>query len=383
MSKILVFTGHTSLKIGSLEDFAARMSTAVNADATSTMLLVENDYRQAPDSVRSYFKKSGTRVYRGVIRTNFTGAVRDILRVIRHYKPDVVHVNFQPVSYVAAVVAKLSGVKHVFWTKHSRVMVKRYSRTWWFHKIASLCTSKIFCVSNAVDKELGELGIGNGKRSVLPIGINLERFSAAKITESERARVRDELGIGDDFVITIVAQIRPVKKLDTFLSIMNILVNEDGIRNIKAFIVGGTYDSEESRRLEEEYLDFVKSLSLEKSIRFLGVRDDVQVLYAVSHLSGLTSESEGLPLALVEAAAMGLPLFGTDAGGIPEVVVDGQNGVVAPIDDAQKLAARIKELIHDDTIRANYARNSRQLVSVLYDMNQQVDKYVQFYRGTS
>jgi len=383
MPKIVVFTGHTSSKIGSLEDYAAKMAVAVNDDATSTMLLVENDYRQVPDSVRSYFEKSGTRVYRGSVRTDFMGAVKDIRSVIRHYKPDVVHVNFQPVSYIAVIVARLSGIKHVFWTKHSRVMVKRFSRTWWYHKIAAMFVTRIFCVSHAVDKELGKLGIGNGKRSVLPLGIDLARFSPAEVTEEDRARVCKELGIDSDFVITVVAQIRPVKKLDTFLSIMNILVNDEGIRNVKAFIVGGTFDTDESRRLEEEYRDFVKSLELENSVHFLGVRDDVQTLYSVSHLSGLTSESEGLPLALVEAGAMGLPLFGTDAGGIPEVVVDGQNGVIAPIDDAPKLAMRIKELIHDDTLRTNYAQNSRQLVNVLYDMNQQVEKYVQFYRATT
>ena len=89
MPKIVIFTGHTSSKIGSLEDFATKMAAAVNSDEKSTMLLVENDYDRVPESVRSHFKNSDTRVYGKSIRTSFFGGLKDVTGVIRHYRPAV------------------------------------------------------------------------------------------------------------------------------------------------------------------------------------------------------------------------------------------------------------------------------------------------------
>lgn len=383
MPSILVFTGHRSLKIGGMEDYVAKLSAAATKDGSSEILFVENDYPSVPATIKSLYAEQGVQHHAEALGPGLVGRVRDINRIIRQHRPDIVHVHFQPISYIAVILAKLAGVGRVYWTKHSLLHIHRLSSTWFYHRIAMAFTDRIFSVSHAVDDELARLGLGEGKRTVLPLGVNLDRFSAANVSDDTRRRVRGELGIGDaDFVITVVAQIRPVKRLDVFLRTVDILVNKEGLRHVKAFLVGGVYETDESARLDAEYRDFVRSAGLEENVTFLGVRDDVQALYSISHLSGLTSMSEGLGLALVEAAAMGLPLFGTNAGGIPEVVVDGENGVIVEPGDARRLAAKIKNLILDDALRQRYAEASRRITDTLYNMDAQVEKHARIYGGT-
>lgn len=376
MPRVVYFTGHTSNKIGGLEDQIVKLNAAADKD----ILFVENDYDTVPETVKSFFRDNEVDVGTLPTSRNPLRVAINIYRILKRSKPKVVHVNFQPVSYIAAVVAGLTGIGHRYWTKHTMLNIKRFSRTWWYHAIAMVFVDHVFCVSEAGEAELAQLGLGNGKRSVLQIGVDLNRFRPGRLTEDERDRIRDELGIRDgDFVVTVVAQIRPVKRLDTFLDAVDILVNDKKLVQVKAFVVGGTFDDDACWRLEDEYRRRVETAGLSRNVFFLGVRDDVEDIYSVSHLAGLTSAKEGLPLALIEAAASGLPLFGTNICGNPEVVREAQNGVLFEVGDAARLASEIARLIENRSLREQLAVGSRHLVEERFDMDRQVERLAQFY----
>ena len=148
---------------------------------------------------------------------------------------------------------------------------------------------------------------------------------------------------------------------------------------IRALIAGGTSSDERSQHLEGELAAFVAANGLSQHVRFLGVRNDVHLIYSISDMAGLTSASEGLPLSLVEAAAMGLPLFGSDVGGIPEVVIDGENGCLFDVYDSKALAAMIVHMIDSQSTLEHFAKNSRKLAEEQYDMAANVGKLVGMY----
>ncbi|MEE9270659.1 MAG: glycosyltransferase family 4 protein [Candidatus Krumholzibacteria bacterium] len=380
MPKILMFTGHTSLKIGGLEEFFARLGS----ESADDLVLVENDYERIPDSVRTFFDERNLHVHRGSVGKTLLRAARDIAALLREHKPDIVHVNFQPVSYVAIVLARLLGARRIYWTKHSLLTTKRFSRTWWYHWFCMHFVDKVVCISASIDRELEDLRLARGKRMVLPLGINLVRFDRRRISGERMRRIRSELAIEeDDFVVTVVAQVRPVKRLDTFLEAVRILVRDSDIKKLRALIVGGTCDNEESAVLARRYAEFVEEKNLAAHVSFLGVRDDIATIYAVSDLAGLTSESEGLGLSLVEAAAMGMPLFGSRVGGIPEIVVDGQNGHTFEVADPAGLAEIIGRLINSKATREELGARSRRIAEERYDVAANTRTLAQLYGEAS
>jgi glycosyltransferase involved in cell wall biosynthesis len=371
-----MFTGHTSLKIGGLEEFFARLGSEQPDD----VLLVENDYDRIPDSVKTFFHERNLPVHRGGVRQTLLRAARDIAALLRAHEPDVVHVNFQPVSYVAIPLARLLGARRIYWTKHSLLTTTRFSRTWWYHWFCMHLVDKVICISASIDRELEHLRLARGKRVVLPLGINLRRFNQESIPEERIRSLRGELDLGpDDFVVTVVAQTRAVKRLDTFLEAVRILVHEFGARRLRALIVGGTLDDDASAALARSYKEFVEHKQLSQHVTFLGVRDDIATIYAASDVAGLTSGAEGLGLSLVEAAAMGLPLFGSRAGGIPEIVVDGENGYTFEVGDPKRLAEIIRDMMNSEKARAKLGRSSRDIVLEKYNMEANVKQVARLY----
>jgi glycosyltransferase involved in cell wall biosynthesis len=374
--KVVFFTGHTSRKFGGLEEFLLQM----NRELGDKLLVVENDVHEVPGEVTERFRSEGLNLSNRTVSRRILPTVREIVGVLRQTKPSAVHVNFAPVSYITIVLARLLGIKNIFWTKHSMLWIKKYSKTWWYHRICQSFVKNIICVSQAIEEELDSLDLGNGKRIVLPLGVNIDKYHSDDVNEDLRRRYRDELRIEpDDVVMAAVAQIRPVKRLDVLIDAVNVLVNEFGLKNLKAFIIGGTFVDGESRELEANYRRKIDECGLSVHVRLLGIRNDVHLIYAVSHMSGLTSASEGLPLALVEAAASSLPLFGSNTGGIPEVVQDGHNGILFEPGDYRELAVRLKELIEDKELMKRYGENSKQVADQHYNVATNVKKLIGLY----
>jgi glycosyltransferase involved in cell wall biosynthesis len=114
-------------------------------------------------------------------------------------------------------------------------------------------------------------------------------------------------------------------------------------------------DGEERDAIEQ----LIDSLGLRSRITLLGTRRDVPRLLAAGDLFLLSSISEGIPLTLIEAMAAGLPCVSTDVGGVSEVVVHGQTGLLARAGDSADLAAKLHLLLGDRSLRASLGAAGR------------------------
>ncbi len=100
----------------------------------------------------------------------------------------------------------------------------------------------------------------------------------------------------------------------------------------------------------------------EEGITWLGHVDDIEPLWRKSHIAALPSHREGLPKSLLEAAAFGRPMVSTDAPGCREIAIDGQTGILVPIEDPPALADAIAILANSPDLRARYGAAARDLV---------------------
>ncbi|MDG5471579.1 glycosyltransferase family 4 protein [Jeotgalibacillus sp. ET6] len=187
-------------------------------------------------------------------------------------------------------------------------------------------TDKIFAVSDRFKSMLKNYGIPDNKIVSIYNGISFDR---------EKIRGdRTNLSLSeDDFTAAIVARLHPVKGHSVlFKAIASI---KDKI-DLTVLIVG-------EGDLKNTLLNEAKSLNIEKNLRFLGFRSDIDELLSLSDVSLLTSKSESFPLVLLESAREETPVITTDVGGVRSLIPDPSYGWVVAIDDHAQLASALME----------------------------------------
>ena len=130
-----------------------------------------------------------------------------------------------------------------------------------------------------------------------------------------------------------------------------------------------------ARAIETE----IERLQLQPHVRLLGLRHDVPKMLAAADLFLLTSISEGIPLTVIEAMAAGLPVVSTNVGGVPEIVVEGQTGLLAPSGDAAGLAAAVSRLAGDAALRKQMGEAGRQRAAEVFSADKMHAAYDRLY----
>ncbi|HEX2994061.1 MAG TPA: glycosyltransferase family 4 protein [Anaerolineales bacterium] len=127
--------------------------------------------------------------------------------------------------------------------------------------------------------------------------------------------------------------------------------------------------------LQARLQSLIDTLQLNEKVLLLGDRPDVADLMTHADIFVMSSRSEGMPMALLEAMGSGLPVVVTRVGGLGEVVEDGSQGVLVPAEDPQKLAEAILELLRDSALRSRMGGNARRRIEENYTVERMCRQY--------
>lgn len=184
-------------------------------------------------------------------------------------------------------------------------------------------------------------------RTLRTISNGIDVNGAPVVDGVQRARLRTELGLPPETpCIGIIGRLSPEKDHGTFLRAARLILAKEP--DARFLIVG-------SGPLRPAITSEIARLGLGDRVRLLGDRKDVHALLGLMDVLVLTSTTEGLPNALLEAAAAGTPVVTTAAGGAVEVVVDGETGFVVPCGDADAVAGRVLDILKDGVLRKRLA----------------------------
>lgn len=185
-------------------------------------------------------------------------------------------------------------------------------------------------VSDSVDRYLMGIGVDVARRTTVWSAVQ----PPALPTPGRLAALRHDLGFtSDDFVVACVGRLVPAKDHATLLT--GLAAVQHSVPNVRLLLIG---DGPLDRHLRA----MVAALGLDNSVTFLGHRDDVDELLAMSNLFALTSRIEGLPYALLEAAAVGTPILATRVGAIPYVFND-KSALLLDPGDPKSVAAALRD----------------------------------------
>jgi len=297
-------------------------------------------------------------------------------RELRRLRPDVVHTHGAKAGTVGRVAAQLARAPAVVHTFHGHVLRGYFGprRERAFRLIerglAHAC-DRIVAVSDEVRDDLVDLHVAPAtKIGVIPVGFDMRRLSVPAAEHAAlRAALRRDVGVAEDaLLVTFVGRIVPIKRADRFLAAA-LELRDTGAR----FLVVGDGESLADVRGSDA------ARGLGDQAIFTGYRSDVAAVYHASDIVVLTSDNEGTPVSLIEAAACGVPVVGTDVGGVRSVVQDGVTGYVVPT-DATLVADRIRTLLGDAGLRTRFGATGRERVHARYAAERLAADHDRLYR---
>lgn len=191
-----------------------------------------------------------------------------------------------------------------------------------------------------------------GRARVIVHGLDTQRADALlSQRESMQVDVRTELGVPEDQVLVLtVANLRPEKGYDVLLDAVRLLADRGVPVHVAAVGRGPLEDELRIRR---------DALGIADRLQFLGQRDDVLRLLAGSDAFVLASRQEGLPVSLMEATSMGMPIVGTSVGGVPQVIAEGVDGLIVPPGNPERLADALQRIVSDPDLRQRLGRAAK------------------------
>ncbi|HEY7509969.1 MAG TPA: glycosyltransferase [Vicinamibacteria bacterium] len=282
---------------------------------------------------------------------------------IRRFRPHLVNTHLFRSSLVAAPLARALGVRRVVETYHGREGWRRsrLSRSFWADRVVGRAVDLFVAVSRAAADFLVESKrVPARKVVVVPNGRDLDLFRPG----DGGAALRAQLGIAASTpVVGVVARLEPQKghayALEAFAEVRR-------ARPAARMLLAG--DGSLRAALESH----AAALGLRDAVVFLGHRTDLPPVIDAMDLVLLPSLYEGMPLSVIEASAMGKPVVATAIDGTPEVLEDGQTGLLVPPGDAPALARAALRLLDDPEQTRRMGEAGRRRALARFDVRAQV-----------
>jgi sugar transferase (PEP-CTERM/EpsH1 system associated) len=297
-----------------------------------------------------------------------------LLQSIKEWKPDIIHSrNWGGVEAIlAGRRLRIPALVHSEHGLDAETTTAEPRRRIWFRRLVYHLSHRVLCVSEELKRfHARRTGFPERRMQVIHNGVDTDRFAP---DPAARAAMRRELGIPDsDFLIGCVGNLSAVKDYPTVLRAIDVL--HRSCKNYR-LIIGG--EGPERKRLEEIIRAHPE---WQERVRLLGLSNRIPELLNALDCYVLGSLTEGISNSLLEAMATGLPVVATVTGGNPEVVVDGQSGILFPVGDASSLAAHLVRLQAKPEERSRLGEGALRRVRTSFSLEAMVQNYAELYQS--
>jgi glycosyltransferase involved in cell wall biosynthesis len=288
-------------------------------------------------------------------------ALGELFLLFRRERPLVVHANSSKAGVLGRLAAVAARVPVRFFTVHGWAFTAHRGLAatayLWADRLMSAFTTTTICVAH------GELSAGVRARTCRPDRTVVIHNGVP--LDVPRRPSRDTTPV----TLLSVGRLRAPKDFLTLVRAMAAL--EPGLAGLR--IAG---DGPERAALADE----VARLGLESTVELLGTRTDVAELLAGADVFVLSSDSEGLPMSVLEAMAAGLPVVASAVGGVPEAVRDGETGTLVPPGDSAALAHALRRLVSDPALRDRLGEAGRRRVEREFSLERFEREHLDLYR---
>jgi len=293
--------------------------------------------------------------------------LREIVKTARSLKINVIHCHGFKADFYGFFAALWLGIPAIS-TQHGWTRSNRLIRAWERADLVLLRRfSKVVAVSEEIELALAERGVPSRIVEHIPNGISIPPLRKKSET------FLTSLGASwNTPLIGIIGRLSVEKGHRDFLSAVK---RVQQTRPAARFWIVG------SGTLRDDLMAYADTLGIGGVVRFLDFRNDMETVY--SHLDVVVSASlrEGVPIALLEAMALGRPVIATKVGGIPSFILDGINGILVPPQNPEILADRILDLLDHPSKRQELGLRARRTVTDHFSADRMNAEYYRVYRN--
>ena len=301
------------------------------------------------------------------------GGVYQMLRLARYLRREkfqIVHTHDFYSNVLGVPAALIARVPVIVSSQRDLGHLDLYKthRRVWLRRLQNM-SAAVLTNANAVrDALLTENSLPPEKVRVIHNGVDVERFRRA-------SRDRAWLGLGQNtenekWIVLVGSMYSDVKGHPWLIAAAQSIVRE--FPDVRFLLVGDGVQRTEFEKQAEQ-------LGVGIHFSFLGRRDDVPPILTCCDIGVLPSRAEGLPNAVLEYLAAGLPTIATRVGGNMEIIRDGETGLLVPPEDASALSAAILRLLREQGLAAALARNGQSFVATNFSFQRMIERADQLY----
>lgn len=295
---------------------------------------------------------------RSINPLNDRKALNEIRRIIKEFKPDIVHTHASKAGALGRTAAYKEKVPVIVHTFHGHVFHSYFGKfKTWIYKLAERRLAKktdaIIAISEIQKTELTQIHkiAPADKFRVIQLGFDLDRFHENK--ENKRIDFRTKYKLAEnEIAVGIIGRLTAIKNHELFIESIRLITENPNLK-IRAFIIG---DGERMAELQA----LVKEVEEERGTKifeFTSWIKNVDDILPGLDIVALTSFNEGTPVSLIEAQASGVPIISTNVGGVSDVVSNGQTGFVIDGFERKAFAEKLSELAVNRELRLKMSQN--------------------------
>ena len=307
---------------------------------------------------------------------------------LRKEKPQIVHTHTPKAGIIGMLAARLAGVPHRL---HTVAGLPLMEATGTKRKILNFVEKLTYSSATRVypnSKGLYDFILQNNftQSNKLKIiangssnGIDTTFFSPDQVTEIERVTLREKLNIQpDDFVFVFVGRIVSDKGINELIKAFSELqaAENNEPAGIKLLLVGGLEND-----LDPLNPETLAEINQNKDIISVGFQQDVRSFFAIADALVFPSYREGFPNVVMQAGAMGLPSIVSDINGCNEIIIEGENGLIIPSKNVEKLKEKMLTLAKDKNLYTKLKGNSRRMIENRYEQSVVWNALLEEYEG--
>ena len=287
-------------------------------------------------------------------------ATAGLVPLLRRERPDVIHAHNPGAGLAAALARQLARADCAIVTTYHGVMPGRLGRA---ARVLAATSDLVVAVAPAATDALVDLGLPRERSATVLNAVE-------PVPRRSKAEVRAEFDAEGAELVVTVGRYAPEKNHALLLEALALVADR---RPAARGLLVGVGD------LEDELRRHVARLGLDGRVTITGERADAIDITAAADVFALSSDWEGLPMAVLEALALGTPVVSTDVGGIAYAVRDGATGLLVPPRDAESLAAAIERVLADGELARRLADGGRAFAAAELGEAAMADRYLELY----
>ncbi|MFQ5795733.1 MAG: glycosyltransferase [Candidatus Bipolaricaulia bacterium] len=291
-----------------------------------------------------------------------------LLRLIRTHRYHIVHTHLPRADLYGILAARLTGVPAILSSKHNVYWALRRNPYRSIHRWISSFCDRIIVISGYVGAFMAEIGLDPERITTVRYGLDPSPYARL----NDRAPIRKEFGIEPE--TSLVGTIARLTEQKGLLHLIRAFANVLKQAPASWLLIVGRGE------LETEMKRLTRELEIEEHVIFAGFRTDIPAILAEFDLFVLPSLWEGFGLVLLEAMAANLPIVATAVTAIPEVVTDGETGILVPPGDVPALSDAMLKLIQDRDLARAMGRAGRRRLEDRFSVTTMVDRIERIYQ---